>query len=98
MMKTGFNEAKRRVIAALDTGRYQHEARTAIDTKNLLQIGQISAQNLKKVLLQCNGNNHESLPHHSDPNTEVHIVKHAGWYVKFYFIDDPETVFISVHK
>jgi hypothetical protein len=98
MMRIGFNEAKRRVIAALDTGQYQHESREGIDTKNLLLTGQISAQELKAVLVRSNGNDHVASPHHADSNTEVHIIKHNEWYVKFYFVDDPDTVFISVHK
>ena len=93
----GFKEAKRRLLAALDSGNYQHEARSGIVTKNLLQTGQVSAQTLAALVLRCSGQHHSSSPHHLIGSVEVHVFRRDGWYVKFYFID-PDTIFISVHK
>jgi hypothetical protein len=45
----------------------------------------------------CNGSCHDASPHHADSRMEVHVLRRAGWYVKFYFLD-PDTVFISVHQ
>ncbi|KPQ09810.1 MAG: hypothetical protein HLUCCO17_13005 [Saliniramus fredricksonii] len=98
MQRLGFSEAKRRVIAALDGGQYQNAARNEIETKNQLQTGQISAQALSAVLLRSKGQHHSSSPHHQVADIEVHVIKIDGWYIKFFFLNDPETVFISVHR
>lgn len=90
----GFKEAKRRLLAPLDTGNYQHEVRKGIDTKNPREV---SAQSLAALVLRCGGQHHSSSPHHLIGSVEVHVFKRDGWYVKFYFID-PETIFISVHQ
>ncbi|MBN9402579.1 hypothetical protein [Castellaniella denitrificans] len=31
------------------------------------------------------------------PEIDVHVIKTQGWYIKFYFVGDPDTLFISVH-
>lgn len=93
----GFKEAKRKVIAALKNGAYQHEARDNIDTKNLLQMGSVSAAQVCDLLRVCQGQDHSSSPHHQAPDIQVHVVRRDGWYIKFYFVD-PDTVFISVHQ
>lgn len=98
MPKTGFKEAKRKVIAALQSGAYQHEAtRSNVDTKNLLLMGLVTAEQICDVLKRCQGQDHQSSPHHQVPSIEVHIIQRDGWYIKFYFVD-PDTVFISVHQ
>ena len=97
MTKIGFREAKNRVIAALKSDAYQHEARDDIETKNLLKIGEVSTADLVDVISKCGGQHHSSSPHHSAENVEVHILRRDGWYIKFYFVD-PDTVFISVHR
>jgi hypothetical protein len=41
------------------------------------------------------------MPHRhitSGPSIHVHVIASDGWYVKFYFIGDPDTLFISVHQ
>ncbi len=85
------------MIAALQSGTYQHEARNQIDTKNLLHTGQVSSGDLCEVLKKCGGQDHRISPHHVCPNLDVHIIKHDGWSIKFYFLD-PDTVFSSVHQ
>lgn len=98
MRRTGFREAKRKVIRALLEGTYQHEtARSEIATKNLLLTGQVSPADICAVLMRSQGQDHSVSPHHHAPTVEVHVIKRDGWYVKFYFLD-PDTVFISVHR
>jgi len=92
----GFIEVRRKVIAALLSGDYSHEARADIDHKNLLQTGKVGAQEIADVLRKSNGANHTSSPHHQDCEVDVHVIVCRDWYVKFYF--DPDTVFISVHR
>jgi hypothetical protein len=43
MKKDGFKEARKKVLAALASGSYLHEARNDIDVKNKLATGEISA-------------------------------------------------------
>ena len=98
MTKIGFREAKKWVIAALESGDYQHVSRDDIETKNLLEIGAVSTADLVNVILKCRGQHHSSSPHHSSvENVEVHLLERDGWYIKFYFVDF-EPFFISVHQ
>ncbi|MCC9006470.1 hypothetical protein [Pseudomonas putida] len=96
-MKTGFREAQRAVIAALESGEYQHVSRGDIDMKNLLATGEVSARAVVEVVRSCRGIHHASSPHHAVAAVEVHVLKRDGWYIKFFFIE-PDTWFISVHQ
>ncbi|EKT4562690.1 hypothetical protein QEM42_003891 [Pseudomonas putida] len=96
-MKTGFREAQRAVIAALESGEYQHVSRGDIDIKNLLATGEVSAREVVEVVRYCRGIHHASSPHHAVAAVEVHVLKRDGWYIKFFFIE-PDTWFISVHQ
>jgi hypothetical protein len=89
---------KRAVISALRSGRFQHEARASIAVKNLLSTGEVTAQFVESVITRSDGTQYSSSPHHYAPSVDVHIIECGGWYVKFYFLGDPETVFISVHQ
>ena len=94
----GFKAIKLKVLVALQTGNYQHQARSgAIDEKNLLQSGDVTAQEVIGFLGNCASHHHRSSPHHQIPGIEVHIIRKDAWYVKFYFLD-PDTFFISVHQ
>jgi len=93
-----FKAVKRAVIAALRSGRFQHEARAGINVKNLLSTGQVTAQFVEGLIARSNGTQYRASPHHSVPAIDVHIIESGGWYVKFYFVGDPDTVFISVHQ
>ena len=95
--KVGCKEAKRRLIEALREGTFLHEARSQIETKNLLQMGQITPSDLVELIKRCSGQHHERSPHHSVTGVDVHILRRDGWYVKFYFVD-PDTIFISVYQ
>jgi len=96
-VKIGFKEAKQRLITALRGERYRHAARKAVQSKNLLQTGEITPDALCEIVMRCQGQDYQSSRHHRDKNVEVHILRRDGWYIKFYFVD-PVTIFISVHK
>lgn len=101
MKKIGFSTAKRLALQCLESGSFQHEQRDNIDSKNLLATGDIDEDSIAKVIRNSRGTDHESSPHHQHRETEVHIIKHDGWYIKFYFAEinsDDLTVFISVHR
>ncbi len=97
----GFKETKSTLISCLKNGNIQHEARKNIDLKNLLSTGEISIDDLIKILNKSRGNEHETSAHHFDNSIDVHIIKtnFSGvyWYIKWYFLS-PECVFISVHN
>jgi len=44
------------------------------------------------------GTQYSSSPHHNAPSIDVHVIVCGGWYIKFYFVGNPETMFISVHQ
>jgi hypothetical protein len=96
----GFREARRRLTAALREGRYEHEARAALEEKNLLAIGEVDAAFVIRLLERCSGTQYRQGPHDFDPGTVVHtfLPRFGGerWYVKVYFLAD-DAVFISVH-
>ncbi len=97
-MPSGFKEAKRAVIAALRSGTFQHEARDQIDVKNFLQAGVVSAAEVEAIIRRSSGIEHKCSPHHQVQSVDVHVIVSQGWYIKFYFIDNPDTMFISVHQ
>lgn len=102
MPDMGFKMARSKVIQSLETGSYQHEARTCVSVKNLLATGKVSAEDVIELLARCRGQHHKTSPHHADKTITVHVIrpdKPERWYIKFYFLDpeEPETMFISVH-
>ena len=97
MKKIGFKEAKRRVIKSIIDGSIEHEMRSNIDVKNLLYSGEVTMDEIKKLISRSRGDNYESKKHHFQDDLEIHILKAKTWYIKWYFID-PNTVFVSVHK
>ena len=78
----GFAAAKRKLLSALASGDYQHEVRGAIDVKNVLATGQMSAADLVLIVKRANGLEHSTSPHHGDSSITVHVLKTGGWYVK----------------
>jgi hypothetical protein len=97
MKKDGFKEARKKVLAALASGSYLHEARNDIDVKNKLATGEISALDVATLIKASTGNDHSRSQHHADPAIVVHVISRKGRYIKFYFLD-PDTWFISVHQ
>lgn len=53
--KDGFREAKRKVIAALTSGSFLHEARNEIDAKNKPATGEISAATVVELIKTSTG-------------------------------------------
>ncbi|PMY59935.1 hypothetical protein C1Y31_29735 [Pseudomonas sp. FW305-25] len=97
IMDRGFRQVRRDLISALQTENYLHAARGSIEIKNLLATGEVSARQLIEVISACKGTDHSCSAHHSVPGIAVHVLKKAGWYIKFYFIE-PDAWFISVHR
>lgn len=93
----GFSQVKRMILDALANGTFQHEARARIDIKNLLQTGEVSPDAIAEIIKKARGHDHSTSPHHLAPSIDVHVIRHSGWYIKFYFVD-PDTMFISVHR
>lgn len=93
----GYKDAKAKVLRALKTGAYDHEPRNGIDVKNLLAMGEISAEEVMKLIARSSGTEHTESPHHVLKTVPVHCIITKGWYIKFYFLD-PNTWFISVHQ
>lgn len=102
----GFKIVRQRLIEALAQQRYQAEARSVIDEKNLLAIGDISAEAVIGLLKRCRGNQYREDIHHFLAKQKVHVFTptHENgleWYIKAYFIaqaDGEMAVFISVHQ
>ena len=96
-----FAEARRKVKEKLASGDIQHEARKEIERKNKLSTGELSPDQVSKLLDRATFNNFDSGPHDNDPETTVYIfkptVEGTKWYIKAYFIE-PDVWFISVHK
>jgi hypothetical protein len=104
----GFKDAQRAAIEALRQGRIQHEARAgAIDEKNLLLTGDVTPEQVVRLLSACRGTQHSSGPHHQVSSIEVHVFRPEArleatapkerWYIKLYFTE-PDAWFISVHR
>ncbi|MBJ6727176.1 hypothetical protein [Geomesophilobacter sediminis] len=96
----GFTEVKARILNCLRSGEYDHEARGKIEVKNLLACGQVTEEDVIRLVSRTNGGQYVVSPHHADQTVMVHVFRpiHHGvtWYIKFYFIE-PGAVFISVH-
>jgi hypothetical protein len=100
-----FKDARRRLIADLIGGRYLHEPRDVAEGKNLLDSGDVTAEEVAVLAKSCRGNQHSKSPHHLIPEVDVHVFQPVSgpdvWYLKVYFLDDEDsgiTMFISVHK
>jgi len=99
--------ARSAAISALLEGRVQHEARSAIDRKNLLLVGEVNALEVIGLLKKCVGKQYAVSPHHQVKGIDVHVFKPKGslragapsrcWYIKLYFLQ-PDVWVISVHE
>ena len=96
-----FKEIKKKAIECLLHGQIQHEARTEIDVKNLLKIGDVTVEKVIKLINKTKGFQYTCSPHHLEESVMVHVCKPIKngikWYIKFYFIE-PDIIFISIHK
>ncbi|KQN68118.1 hypothetical protein [Rahnella sp. R3(2024)] len=95
-----FKEIKGKVIACLKNGQVRFAVRREIHLKNLLSTGEVTSQELERVIGLATGQHYQSRRHHLDSSLDVHIITlwYAGvnWYIKWYFAE-PNSVFISVH-
>lgn len=103
----GFRDVRNVLIRALRAGSYQHELRGVVAGKNLLDTGEVSAEEVVSLLQCCRGDQYESSRYHYDSRVVVHIFHPrkggVGWYVKCYILPAGEgadygAVFISVHR
>ncbi len=96
-----FRAVRRRLIDCLREGRYRHEARTALDEKNLLAVGELSVEDVVGLLHRCRGDQHAVSAHHADRELVVHefrpLVGERRWYVKAYLKESMAWI-ISVHE
>jgi hypothetical protein len=97
----GFVAARSLLIDALECGTFQHEERRDIERKNLLAVGDVSAEFVVGLLRACRGNQYKASPYHFDRTIVCHEFKPVAagqaWYVKAYFLSS-DAVFISVHR
>lgn len=102
-IRRSFTEVRRRLIHALESGDFVHEARDARAEKNLLAVGDVTAGDVIRLLQRTRGDQYTVSPHDWDSAIAVHVFKptvlHVGWYVKAYFLPQggETAVFISVH-
>lgn len=94
-------DVKRRVIACIEEGAYDHEVRYNIDVKNRFQCGLLSDSYVIDLIDKTSEKQYRIDKHHRAPSIDVHILKPTKdgikWYIKFYFVE-PDVVFISVHE
>lgn len=110
MRKLGFRVARSKTIAALRAGPAYilFEDRTARESKNLLDTGEVSPEDVITLLRVCQGtpDQYRETGHDRDQSIPVHTFKpvYGGvrWYIKVYFLDGTlelePAIFISVHK
>ena len=91
-----FTDVKSRLLQALKTGDFEHEARRNITAKNKLQTGECTTEDVIKLVERCRGNSHSQSEHDQVSGIMVHVIKAQSWYIKFYFLE-PSVMFISVH-
>ncbi len=100
----GFRDAKIATVAALKSRDYVHESRPTQAEKNLLAIGDVSPEDVIRLVRRCRGGQYQESPHDADGTVAVHVfkpeVEGERWYVKVYFIGGFGTTatFISVHR
>jgi len=98
-----------RVIKALRQGKVQHEAIDGgVNEDDLLQSGQVSAEEVIDFLKLTRGMEHEEMIHPKMPHVRMNIFRsniEAGglnfdWYVKCYCLSEivKEVWFVSVHS
>ncbi|HEX6370128.1 MAG TPA: hypothetical protein VF006_14500 [Longimicrobium sp.] len=110
MRKIGFRKARAKTIAALKAGPafIQFEDRTVRESKNLLDTGEVTPDEVIVLLRVCRGSpdQYRETGHHRDPSIPVHtfapLYDETRWYIKVYFLDGTlelePAIFISVHR
>jgi hypothetical protein len=97
----GFVAARSLLLDALESGRFQHEERRDIESKNLLAVGDVTPEFVAGLLRACRGSQYKATPYHFDQRIACHTFTPCAagekWYVKAYFLS-ADAVFISVHR
>ena len=100
----GFSDVKRRVIRCLDTQAFDAYVRGTMAENNLLATGQVSADDVKRIIGRCNGTQYTAKPMSEDPDALKHemkpVVDGEQWFIWFFFAErsGEMAMFISVHK
>ncbi len=100
----GFHEVRRRAIACLRADAFDSVMRLAMSEKNLLATGDVSADDVVRMIVLCRGiqytarrmtDNTTILKHEMKP-----VVDGERWFIRFFFVPQPTDMmmFISVHK
>src|SRR5690606_2103893 len=97
-----FLSARKMAISCLQTDNFRAEDRPSDPDKNLLATGQVSVDEVIRILMQCRGEGYSESPHHaSSIHVSVHVFRTVfqtrAWYIKLYFLE-PDCIFISVHQ
>ena len=103
----GLNDAKALILKHLAAGSIQHEARAMIHEKNLLQVGDVTPDQVAKLINATKGAQYKSMPHQDAPTVEMHVFEpetalkfgeeKCYWHIKCYVVE-PNAIFISVHR
>jgi hypothetical protein len=97
----GFLDVRGLLIDALESGRFQHEFRADMESKNLLAVGEVTPEFVVALLRRCRGGHYRCSPHHFDQRVLCHQftpqLDGRRWYLKAYFLS-ADAVFISVHQ
>jgi hypothetical protein len=97
----GLRDVRLLLIDALESGRYQHEYRADMESKNLLAVGEVTPEFVVTLLRRCHGRDYRSSPYHFDRRVLCHqftpTLGGERWYLKAYFLSS-DAVFISVHQ
>jgi hypothetical protein len=98
----GFGDARAGLVDALGAREFGVWARADAHRKNWLESRRISVEEVRAMLLRCNGRQHRESAHYGDASFLVHEFfpewNGERWYVKAFF--DTATsvwVFMSVH-
>ena len=106
MNTRSFRQIRAAVLKALETGNYQHEARSGkINEKNLLQVGMVTDGCVADAIKACPARNTTRSTHHYLPDVDIWTLKTTividgisqFWYIKFFCLAKDQVWFISVH-
>lgn len=98
----GFADARAGLLEALRVGEFGFWFREDAFRKNWLQHRRISTDEVRAMLVRCNGTQHRESPHDYDPSQRVHEFfpewQGRRWYLKAFYDEDlRQWTFMSVH-
>jgi hypothetical protein len=97
----GFKIIRALLIDALRRGLYEYELRADMRTKNLLWAGEVTAEQVIRLLLRCDGTRYHTSRHHLRPSEWCHVftpeMDGEQWYIKA-SLPAAGVIFISVHR